>query len=147
MIGQTVKVSEKVFEALELAKGKIEEQLATDIDGYFDLGHIEREEMIFNEMVEQYTSEVGFHHFYEIETVKSIHDLTLRRFVRALDYGYEVDRTPEEQVAAYFHMMSRSPEEVEAAGEDDIAPILSEAQSAILAVLSMLGREIEGVNK
>ncbi|MEG0259581.1 MAG: hypothetical protein RR651_06875, partial [Lysinibacillus sp.] len=70
-------------------------------------------------------------------------------FVRALDYGYEVDRTPEEQVAAYFHMMGRTQDEIEAAAEndDDIAPTLSEAQTVILAVLGMLAIEVEGVNK
>ncbi|MEG0450924.1 MAG: hypothetical protein RR595_13795 [Lysinibacillus sp.] len=149
MIGQTVKVSQKVFEALEIAKAKIEEQLDRDIEGYFDLYRDEREEMIFNEMVEQYASDVGFHHFHENESVKSIHDLTLRQFVRALDYGYEIDRTPEEQVAAYFHMMGRTQDEIEAAAEndDDIAPTLSEAQTVILAVLGMLAIEVEGVNK
>lgn len=149
VIGQPVKVSAKIFDALEFAKAKIEEQLDRDIEGYFDLYHAEREEMIFNEMVEQYTSDVGFHQFYANEAVKVLHDLTLRQFVRALDYGYEVDRTPEEQVAAYFHMMGRTQDEIEVAeaNEDDIIPTLSEAQSAILAVLSMLGIEIEGVNK
>ena len=142
-----VKVSQKVFEALEFAKSKIEDRLAECYDA--DLKHTDREEKIFEEMVEQFTSDVGFHQFYNSELVKSIHELTLRQFVRAMDFGYEIDRTPEEQVAAYFKMMGRTPEEIGTAENNDVdvVPSLSEEQAAILAVFGILGIEIEGVNK
>ncbi|MCL1701593.1 hypothetical protein [Lysinibacillus sp. Bpr_S20] len=146
---EPVKVSEKVFEALEFAKSKIECQLANDCIDYAELSHAEREEKVFEEMVEQYTSDVGFRHFYESELAKCLHDLSLRQFVRALDFGYEIDRTPEEQVAAYFKMMGRSQEEItaEELNENDMTSSLSEAQAAILAVFGILGIEIKGVNK
>lgn len=151
MSGQIVpiKVSEKVFEALEFAKSKIEAQLENNCVDYAELSHTEREERVFEEMVEQYTSDVGFHHFYQSELVKCLHGLSLRQFVRALDFGYEIDSTQEEQVATYFKMMGRSQEEIDAAelNGDDVIPSLSEAQAAILAVFGILGIEIEGVNK
>lgn len=134
---------------MEFAKSKIEEQLSNEVTDYLTLSHNEREELVFEGMVEQFTSECGFHYFYQNEGAKRIHELTLRQFTRALDYGYVVDRTPEEQVAAYFNMMGRTAEEIEVGegNEGDIIPSLSEGQAAILAVFDILGIEIEGVNK
>lgn len=146
-MGQPVKVSQLIYNALEFAKHKIEGQLANEIPNYYAIDCNEREEMVFTEMVSMYARDMSLRNSDDEEMV-SIHDFTLRQFVRALDYGYEVDRTPEEQLAAYFKMVGRTQDEIEAAteNEDDIAPGLSESQAVILAVLGILGIRIAGVN-
>ncbi|KIL30352.1 hypothetical protein [Bacillus subtilis] len=81
-----------------------------------------------------------------IEEFSCLNELDIMTLAAALVNGYEVGKTPEEEVREYYEWLKRSRDERHLAGDVEGNRFIAGLLQGVLNTLDYLGIKIEGVN-